>query len=189
VVETWVGGSDQGRFVISSRATQFNDLYERHNRTVLAYCLRRTSDADAYDAASEVFAVAWRRLDDLPKDRELAWLYGVARRVLSRQWRGARRFSRLVTRVETQPRESAPDVASVVVQRDGDSQVLDALAKLKGSDQEILRLAAWEGLPRREIAEVLRIAPSSPLETAHGSAPRQPSPSHRFAMSPTAPQS
>lgn len=120
--------------------------------------MRRTADADAYDAASEVFAVAWRRLDDLPKDKELAWLYGVARRVLSKQWRGARRFSQLVTKVQTQPRVTATDVASMVVERHDDSPVLAAMAELKGSDQEILRLAAWEGLPHRDIAEVLGIS-------------------------------
>ena len=43
---------------MSSRAAQFQKLYERHNRLVLAYCLRQIPNADAYDATSEVFAVA-----------------------------------------------------------------------------------------------------------------------------------
>ena len=68
-----------------SRTTRFNRLYEQHHRTVLAFCLRRTNESDAYDATSEVFAVAWRRLDDIPQgEKQLAWLYVVARRVLSR---------------------------------------------------------------------------------------------------------
>ncbi len=141
-----------------SRATRFNHLYEQHNRAVLAYCLRRTSDADAYDATAEVFAVAWRRLSDIPRGRELPWLYGVARRVLSRQWRGGRRFSRLVTRVESQPRQTAPDVAASVVQRDHDSLIHAAIASLRSPDQEVLKLAAWEGLPHAEIAEILGIS-------------------------------
>ena len=45
-----------------SQTTQFNRIYDRHHRSVLAYCLRRTSESDAYDATSEVFSVAWRPL-------------------------------------------------------------------------------------------------------------------------------
>lgn len=152
---------------MSSPAMQFNKLYERHHRPVLAYCLRRTSEADAYDAASEVFAVAWRRLDDIPRDKELPWLYGVARRVLSRQWRGARRFARLATRVESQPRQASPDIATAVVQRDHDSLIHIAMAKLRTGDREILRLAAWEGLPHSEIAEVLDITVAAVDQRIH----------------------
>ncbi len=143
---------------MSSRATEFSDLYESHHRQVLAYCLRRTGEADAHDATSEVFATAWRRLDDLPDpDTELAWLYGVARRVLSRQWRGAGRFSRLRDRVQAQPRQTSPDPATAAVRSYEDSLVLAAAKTLKALDQEVLRLAAWEGLAHREIAEVLDI--------------------------------
>jgi len=143
---------------MSSRATEFSDLYESRHRRVLAYCLRRTSEADAHDATSEVFAIAWRRIDDLPDpDMELAWLYGVARRVLSRQWRGASRFARLRDRVQTQPPQASPDPASAAVRSYEDSLVLAAAKTLKALDQEVLRLAAWEGLAHREIAAILDI--------------------------------
>ncbi len=94
----------------------------------------------------------------MPSGNELAWLFGVARRVLSRQWRGASRFSRLAARIEAQPQLVSPDIASVVVQRHGDAQVHSAMARLRGPDQEILRLDAWEGLPHRDIAVVLEIS-------------------------------
>ncbi len=41
-------------------------LFEAHRVDVLAYCMRRVSRWDAHDAAAEVFAVAWRRIDDVP---------------------------------------------------------------------------------------------------------------------------
>jgi RNA polymerase sigma-70 factor (ECF subfamily) len=153
---------------MSTRSTQFDDLYECHYRMVLAYCLRRTAEADAHDAASEVFVVAWRRLDDVPTDdKQLAWLYGVARRVLSRQWRGARRFSRLVSKAAVHSARTVPDVAHAIVPPVGDSRVLDALELLRPPDQEILRLAAWEGLSHAGIAETLGVSVAAVDQRLH----------------------
>ena len=78
----------------------FRDLYDRHHRQVLAYLLRRADREDAFDAAEDVFLVAWRRLCEVPPgDRALPWLYGVARRVLANHRRSASRFARLTRRV------------------------------------------------------------------------------------------
>ena len=151
-----------------SQTTQFNRIYERHHRPVLAYCLRRTSEADAYDAASEVFSVAWRRLSDIPSgDKELAWLYGVARKVLSRQWRSAGRFRKLLDKVGSQPERVAPDVATVVVRKAEYDQVVAAATTLRLPDQEILRLAAWEGLPHSDIAAILEISVAAVDQRLH----------------------
>lgn len=143
-------------------------MYERHHPSVLAYCLRRTSEPDAYDATSEVFGVAWRRLDDIPSGtKELPWLYGVARKVLSRQWRGAGRFRKLVVKVGSQPAGVVSDVATIVVRKTEYEQVLEAAATLRLSDQEILRLAAWEGLPHADIADILEISVSAVDQRLH----------------------
>jgi DNA-directed RNA polymerase specialized sigma24 family protein len=50
------------------------------------------------DIASEVFTVAWRRLDVVPGDRPEAerWLFAVARRALSNQRRALEREARRV---------------------------------------------------------------------------------------------
>lgn len=134
----------------------FDRIYQDHYRHVRAYCMRRAPLADVDDAVSEVFAVAWRRRHDVPGGtRTLPWLYGVARRVLSHQRRGAERFRRLKGRVATvqDPPPLHPD--SVVVQRQEHLEVRRAVAQLRPADREVLLLAAWEGLPHREIAEVL----------------------------------
>ncbi len=41
-------------------------LFDAHRLEVLAYCMRRAARWDAHDAAAEVFAVAWRRIDEVP---------------------------------------------------------------------------------------------------------------------------
>ncbi len=45
----------------------FRRLYEAYYPDVLAYCVRRVGRDDARDLAAEVFAVAWRRLEVVPK--------------------------------------------------------------------------------------------------------------------------
>lgn len=134
---------------------RFDRLYEQYFPEVLAYCLRRVVAADAHAAANEVFEVAWRRIDDVPDgDAARAWLYTVARRVVYRYWRGTSRFRRLVGRASViEPPAPAPD--EVVVRRAELDCVLEALARLKPSDRELLRLAAWEELPHAEIARTL----------------------------------
>jgi RNA polymerase sigma-70 factor, ECF subfamily len=135
----------------------FDRLYAQHRRAVLAYCARRTTPAEADDAAAEVFVVAWRRRDDIPADRPLPWLYGVARNVLSHQRRSVARFRRLTTRAATvqDPPRSAPDV--VVVQAEEYALVREAVDRLKAADREVLFLSAWEGLSHGEMAETLGI--------------------------------
>jgi RNA polymerase sigma factor (sigma-70 family) len=135
---------------------RFDDLYQRHFREVLAYCLRRAPAEDGYDAANEVFMTAWRRIDDVPGgDAALPWLYVVARRVLHRRWRSASRFRRLVARAESVPARPSTDPETVVVRRAEYDAVLEAVSRLSSRDREILGLAAWEGLAHRDIAEVL----------------------------------
>ncbi len=134
----------------------FDRLYERHHRAVLAYCVRRTARADADDATAEVFTVAWRRRADVPAgDRELPWLYGVARRVLSHQRRSAGRFRRLTEKVTALQPPPPPYPDAVVVERQEYVRVREAVAALPGNDREVLLLSAWEGLSHKEIAEVL----------------------------------
>ena len=135
---------------------RFEELYQEHFRHILAYCRRRIPVDDAYDAANEVFAIAWRRIEDVPAgEAARPWLFVVARRVVFRRRRSARRFRNLVGRAVSMRGSAQPDPESVVVQRAELDLVLQAAAHLSRDDREVLDLAAWEGLPHREIAEIL----------------------------------
>jgi len=135
---------------------RFDRLYRTYHREVLAYCLRRTSRSDAEDVAAEVFTVAWRRLDQVPSgEKALAWLFGVAHRVLANRWRSIRRHRKLLTRIGG-VRPNQPELPETLVLRSLDEQqLLDALARLRWRDQEVLRLATWEKLSHREIGHLL----------------------------------
>jgi RNA polymerase sigma-70 factor (ECF subfamily) len=141
---------------MSRTDTGFDSLYERYHRSILAYCLRRTSRADAYEAANETFSVAWRRYDDMPSgDRALPWLYAVARRVLSHQRRSATRFARLAVKATSVPIPHPPGPDAVVVQRQEYATVIAAIGRLRPDDREMLFLSAWEGLTHAEIASTM----------------------------------
>jgi len=45
----------------------FDSLFDRHYESVARYCLRRLGPAEGEDAAAEVFAIAWRRIDLIPE--------------------------------------------------------------------------------------------------------------------------
>jgi RNA polymerase sigma-70 factor (ECF subfamily) len=128
-------------------------LFEEHFDTLLAYARRRTTDmSDAEDIVADTFVVVWRRMADMPpiEAERLPWLYGIARRIIANQRRGAGRRHRLADRLKALffPRRQGSALASV----------LDALATLPGRDQEILRLVAWEGLSHAEVGLVLDIS-------------------------------
>lgn len=137
-------------------------LYERHWRRVRAYALRRTSCASAADdIVAEVFLVAWRRIGDIPSENELAWLLGVARRVLSNAARGDARRNRLIARMHEAAQAVPPDhllptshTAGSPSSEAGEA-INAALGRLRPADAEILQLVAWEELSHAEIAAVL----------------------------------
>ena len=84
----------------------------------MAYLMRRTDREGAFDAAEEVFLVAWRRLSEVPPgDRALPWLYGVARRVLANHRRSKSRFARLTRRVAAYVPDPPPGPDSEVIGR------------------------------------------------------------------------
>jgi RNA polymerase sigma-70 factor (ECF subfamily) len=140
----------------SSQDQRFDELYGRYFREVLAYCIRRGGADDAYDAANEVLTIAWRRLADVPAgEAARPWLFVVAKRVMYRRRRGAKRFRRLAEKAGGIRHPGGVDPEKVVVQRAEYDTVLQAAARLSARDREVLNLAAWEGLPHREIAEIL----------------------------------
>jgi RNA polymerase sigma factor (sigma-70 family) len=135
------------------RAT-FDAIFEAHHRSILAYALRRTrNEQDAEDATAETFAIAWRRIDDIPVDT-LPWLYGVARRVLANQRRARDRGANLLDRL----RHHRPPQREVLT---AGGPATDALAALGADDRELLRLVAWEDLSQAQIAVVLGISPNA----------------------------
>jgi RNA polymerase sigma factor (sigma-70 family) len=144
----------------STPEDRFRALFARHYPAVYRYAGRRLGRDEAADAAAEAFTVAWRRISHVPAEPDtLAWLYGVARRVVANAERGRRRRHRLAARAAAGLTDEgpAPDPAGV----------LTALQGLRPGDREVLRLAAWEGLGPREIGAVLGCSPNAAAIRLH----------------------
>ncbi len=135
---------------------EFRSLYDRHYDAIHSYFLRRSGTASAQDLTAEVFLVAWRRINDVPRGEEtLLWLYGAAANVAAHQRRSMARGARLETRLRSVPTNGTNRPEPLVVRRAEYDQVLAATARLRPADQEILRLAAWEELPHDQISRLL----------------------------------
>jgi RNA polymerase sigma-70 factor (ECF subfamily) len=147
--------------------TQFCSLFLSHYDDVLGYCVRRTTFSEAEDAASEVFAIAWRRIDDLEWDTAAPWLFGIARGVLSNQRRSASRRTRLTRKVGSMGEGQVEALDVVVIRREQDQQVMDVLEGLRETDSEILMLSTWEELSAPEIATALDISVSAAEQRLH----------------------
>jgi RNA polymerase sigma factor (sigma-70 family) len=141
----------------TSPLARFDALFTEHQRHVLAYAMRRTQTlADAEDVAAETFTTAWRKIDTVPVQEPLPWLYAVARRVLANHRRGNGRRERLAALLRVE------DVATPMhAGEDRDGPAFAALASLSPADQELLRLVAWEELGNQQIAAVLAITPNA----------------------------
>ncbi|MCG5217606.1 RNA polymerase sigma factor [Streptosporangium sp. KLBMP 9127] len=135
------------------RQTRFEVVYRETYERILGYAVRRChSPEDAADVVAETYAIAWRRVADLPGgDEARLWLYGVARNVLANHRRGEqRRHARQIALEE--------DIA-VFFPSPEETQELRAIGhvfrSLSVDDRELLSLVAWEGLDAGEIAHVL----------------------------------
>jgi RNA polymerase sigma-70 factor (ECF subfamily) len=126
----------------------------------VAYALRRVSPEDAADVVAETFAIAWRRLEDIPTgDGGPIWLFATARNVMANHQRKRARSTDLVARIASELRGS---FALSTPPRDEDSLMASAaLNELSESDREVLMLVAWEGLSGAELAAVLGCSPNA----------------------------
>ena len=129
----------------------YNDLYD----DLWRYVQRRSINTEeARDTLSEVFLVAWRRLEDIPAGNEARlWLFGVARNLVKTSWRKRKRSGDLLVRIGSEM--STRVTTDEELDNSGVLKIVKALQFLSENDQEILRLLAWENLSHKEISVVL----------------------------------
>lgn len=137
-------------------AAWFTGIVREYSTALVRYFARRGPRQDAEDLAAEVFATAWRRRDDVPREAVLPWLYRTAGFTLAN---ARRKHIDLpvdevpesgVVRVDTDPELSALF----------DAELRGALESVGERDRQILFLHAWEGLDGAELADVLGISRS-----------------------------
>src|SRR5690242_17028902 len=129
-------------------------LVRDHGAAVRAYAHRRCPADAVDDVVAETFAIAWRRIGDVPAAAELPWLLGVARRVVANAHRADDRRGRLADRLEAwTPRTAATEPEPADADR-----VRTALAALSEGDRDLLLLVEVEGLGRDAAALALGVS-------------------------------
>lgn len=147
---------------MTAEDARFAEIYEKFLRRVYGYCIRRTSPDRVDDVVAETFLIAWRRISDMPgDDSALPWLYAVAYKVLGNQWRSQRRAQKLSEKLAQIGMAPVVSTEDRIVVGEETRQVLEAVSRLKRTDQEILKLAVWEEVTQTDIAYVLDISPGA----------------------------
>lgn len=142
-------------------ADAFALLFERHAKAIYNYCFRRIGDwGAAEDLLSIVFLEAWRRRrKELPPDKVLPWLYGIATNVVRNRRRAERRYRAALARVPA-PRFE-PDFGDEIDARLDDERLirsaLELLATLPAGQQDVLVLCEWSELSYEDTALALGV--------------------------------
>ncbi len=138
----------------------FESVYRASNSAVFTHFLQRgLARADAEDLTAEVFAIAWRRRNDIaphPTAGLLPWLLGTANVLLKSKrrslWRAHRALAKIGKPVD------APDIAVHLTDQAEERHRLDLLARILGGlsvpEQEVIQFCVLRGIPPKVVAEV-----------------------------------
>ena len=136
------------------KKAEYDHLVRTHSRALFSYSLRRLNDpTSCEDVVAETLLIAWRRWDKMPApDKELAWLYAIAFRVLSNYRRSRDRRDRLHVRLagerDSQSDDDESDTVNAVV-------LVRALGQLRPRERELLEFVYWERFSYRDIALIV----------------------------------
>ena len=151
-----------------AEANRFAELYETYHRHVYAYCRRRSTADAVEDLVADVYLTAWRKISGAPDGEDaLRWLYRIAYLVLTNHWRRTGRRRKLGEKLATIGMEPAPLIADQLIVREEVREVLEAAARLREDDQELLRLSLWEHLSMEEMAGVLGVNANTAKQRLH----------------------
>ncbi len=143
----------------------FAEAYDRHARSILIFLARRTCDPEtAMDLTAETFAQAFasrRRFRGTTDEDAAAWLFAIARNVLSRYVRRGSAERRALTRLGVEVPLLEPEDLARVVELAGLDDLRGAVAREMGllseEHREALQLRVVEQLPYDDIAQRLAI--------------------------------
>jgi RNA polymerase sigma-70 factor (ECF subfamily) len=149
----------EARSQVTRDARAFRRIYDEHAPPVYRFLRDLLRDAAAAEEATqETFVRAhagWERLER--DDRVLAWLFGIARNVAYEAMRARKRVIPMQESDLPEPENvpAPPDPESLLMGREADALLGEALALLSEERRAALLMAIDHGLPYGEIAEVM----------------------------------
>jgi RNA polymerase sigma factor (sigma-70 family) len=142
-------------------AKAFGQLFDRHAQLIYKYCFLRIGDrSNAQDLLSIVFLEAWRRKDkELPPDKVLPWLYGIATNVVRHQRCSERRYADALRRLPEVTPE--PDFSGAADERLDDERrfrrAVGLLETLSHGERDVFVLCVGMALSYEDAAVALDI--------------------------------
>jgi len=135
-------------------------LFQRHHLSVFRFLRRMTGDASlAEDIAQDVFVRVIRGLETYDaRDRDLAWLFRIARRLVADHERDTRRRPALV--VDDRPRPAASSAHLGI-------EIDEALRVLPVEEREAFLLREQAGLGYEEIGALTGATPDAVRNRIH----------------------
>ncbi|MCK2213175.1 RNA polymerase sigma factor [Actinomadura sp. ATCC 31491] len=141
----------------------FEAFYRRHVEAVLRFVTRRVSDPHlAADLTADIFVAVLDSAHTYVPGRgsEVAWLYGIARNVVSAQHRRAAREARAGGRLAGRRLMDDDDLTRMEERIDAERRMRsawEALAGLPEGERAVLELVAIDQLSLKEAAAALGI--------------------------------
>ena len=146
----------------TTRERAWHALYEQHyDRLYRHICRHGVEPGEVEDIAQRAFVVAFRRIGEVDDLRDaVAWLYGIAIRVIAqhRRWRRVREAKRWLLR-DARLAEVAPVVTPerAAISAQQLDRVRAVLAQMSNKLREVLVLCDVEDFAPREAAAILSI--------------------------------
>ncbi len=153
----------------ASPAVDFEPVYRAQAPAVYRFCLTQLRDPfAAEDAAAEVFVAAWRswhRVD--PALGPQAWLFGIARNVVSDHRRALRRRELLQSVLRSIPTERVADPEIALSLREDVLRAGQAIAQLKRRDQVLIGMRISSDLSHADIGRIVGMSENSVRVAIH----------------------
>ncbi|MFG3349408.1 RNA polymerase sigma factor [Streptomyces sp. NPDC048018] len=151
----------------------FAAFYEQQFDAVLGFVTRRVDSPHlAADLTADIFLAALENAHtyDARRGAPVAWLYGIARNVISAHFRGSTRESHAVARITGRRLLDDEDISAIEGRIDAARaarRMAAAHAALSDPLREVLDLVVLDGLTTREAARALGITSASARVRLH----------------------
>lgn len=142
--------------ILAGQPEHFRLLYRRHQQRVRGVLFQLCGASALDDLVQEVFLRAWKGLPRMERRAKFkTWLYRITCNVANDFRRQAGKHRQRAERLQSEAQifSHAPDLAELHYQ----DLVQRGLAALKPDQRTVLVLHDLEGLPQKEVSEILRI--------------------------------
>lgn len=143
--------------------SDLESLYRSHHDRVRSYAVRRIGPDQVDDVVAATFAVAWRRMAELPPTEPARtwWLFRTVHYVTLNVQRAEERVRALQQRIDEGQLRPLADAADEHLEGHLEPYLVEALMELSPKDRYVLIASVWEEHTAAELAAALGCSPGA----------------------------